>query len=158
MKQLTFLSLFILFIFSTASGQSKKYIYYFDQNMNITAQSGSVFYGSGLKDGNVFELKCFDIAKKYLVFIAHYTDTTLLKLNGLFQSYYEAGTQEKEGNYSSGRQEGLWQTWDSLGNLTDSTLFKDGKKMMQATYSYYKNGTLADHTTSDSLKDILNET
>lgn len=40
------------------------------------------------------------------------------------------------------KEDGLWQGWDSLGHIIDSSVYNNGEKIIQATFGYHKNGTL----------------
>lgn len=147
-----------LIIAVTSQSQTKKYLYYFDKDMNISTASNAFFIGAGLKTENIIELKCFNNTTKSLVFLAHYSDSTLREMNGLFQSYYSNGAIESEGNYLKNKENGLWQRWDSLGNLIDSSYYENGTHTIIGSFGYYQNNTINSAVVYDRKKNkVLSE-
>ena len=130
---------FFLFISLQSFSQQKRYVYYFDSNMKMSAKSKSYFNGTGNLDSGLIELKCYKNEDNSLVFVAHFIDSSLKTFQGLFRSYYRNGNLENLGEYFKGRENGLWQRWDSLGNIIDSAFYKDGVKLMNATFTYHQN-------------------
>jgi hypothetical protein len=63
-------------------------------------------------------------------------------MNGLFQSYYSNGAIENEGNYLKNKENGLWQKWDSLGNLIDSSYYENGTRTIITSFGYYQNNAI----------------
>lgn len=138
MKHILFPVLMLL-VSLTAFSQVEPILYYFDKDLKITPKSNAVFTGMGwLEDGHL-KLRCFNNANKSVAFMAYFTDSTLSIFDGLFQLYYSNGDLLTDGNYVQGNQDGLWQKWDSFGNLTDSTWYQKGKKVIEATFTYHPN-------------------
>jgi hypothetical protein len=94
-------------------------------------------YSNGL-----FELKVFDIKRKKLLIVEHFTDSSLAMSNGLFVSYMPNGNKEWEGNYVEGKQDGLWRQWNWQGEMIDSSFFDNGQKVFEKMYDYYPGGKL----------------
>jgi antitoxin component YwqK of YwqJK toxin-antitoxin module len=132
----------LLFITITSFSQTKQYLYYFDKNMNLTEQSKSIFNGIGAKEDSLFKLILFNATTKQLVLTEHFTDSSLKVSEGLFQSYFRNVSVELEGNYLEREKDGLWQEWDSLGHLIDSSVYNNGEKILEVHFGYHKNGKL----------------
>jgi hypothetical protein len=132
----------LLFITITAISQTRQYLYYFDKDLNSTPKGKAVFNGIGMYENGLMKLILCNTSNKSLVLTEHFTDSTLEVREGLFQSYYKNVSIELEGDFVKGKEDGLWQQWDSLGIIMDSTVYNNGEKVMQATFEYHKNGTL----------------
>ena len=106
------LLLYILFvsICSIAKGQSKKYIYYLDDNFRTVKKSKAVILGEGSNENGAFKLTCFSINRDKLLLTAYCTDSTLSQFNGLYTSFHLNGSKEEEGNNKNGIREGLWRS------------------------------------------------
>src|SRR6185437_1475703 len=129
---LSFLIITTLHVFC----QDKEYVYYFDKSLNITTKDSSVFNGIGMNDNNgLLEVKCYKKEDKSLIFIAHFTDSSLSTFQGVFRSYHHNGNLENEGYYENGTENGLWQKWDSLGIKTDSNYFEKGKALVTTHFA-----------------------
>jgi hypothetical protein len=144
MKHLKFYIACISFILISLVGntQSKKYLYFFDKNMILTTEPQSSYFGIGLFDNNAIQMQCFRKVDKHIVFTAHYTDSTLASMEGLFQSYYSNGALENDGSFVKGKEEGQWEKFDSTGQLIDSSIFKDGMKVFWGIFHYWQSGVL----------------
>ena len=140
-KQKIIITCFIFFVGITVHAQTQ-YSYYFDNDINLTERSHAVFKGIGAYANNLFELKVFDIKRKKLLILEHFTDSSLQESNGLFVSFLPNGNKEWEGNYLSGKQDGLWRKWNWEGMVTDSSLFNKGQKISENIYDYYPGGKL----------------
>jgi hypothetical protein len=92
------------------------------------------------------------------VSIEHYTDSSLQLNDGFFQSYYPNASKEWEGNYLNGKEDGLWQKWDSMGHIIDSTVYNNGEKIIEVHFGYYKNGILDSFTVNNIKTDRLQKT
>ena len=46
--------------------------------------------------------------------------------NGMHQEWYEDGTLKIQGQYLKGKKSGKWVTYDSIGTLSKTEIFKDG--------------------------------
>lgn len=129
---LSFLILTTLQVFC----QDQEFVYYFDKDLNITSKENSVFNETGMDDNKgLLELKCYKKDDKSLVFIAHFTDSSLSTFQGVFRSYHRNGNLESEGYYENGAENGLWQKWDSLGIKTDSNYFEKGKSIVTTHFA-----------------------
>ena len=49
--------------------------------------------------------------------------------------YWENGNIRLTGKYEKGLQEGVWQLYDEEGNLSITTLFKEGKELKWNNYT-----------------------
>lgn len=128
---------FLLIISTRCFCQTKKYLYYFDKDLNSADQSHALFYGTGEYENGLIKLMLYNNKDKHLIMIEHFTDSTLQLNDGLFSSYYTNAVKESEGNYTSGKQDGLWERWDSSGNIIDSSFFNNGEPVMNTTYEYF---------------------
>jgi antitoxin component YwqK of YwqJK toxin-antitoxin module len=142
-------------IFSSLFAQQYKYVYYFDKELNLCKEQKSVITGKGYWDNSYFKLDYFSNETNNLLFSAHYTDSTLKSRQGLFQSYYHGKVLEKEGNYVKDEKHGVWQQWNEKGQKKDSSIYSNGVRTVQATFSYYTTGTLRYFDITDSLKNTL---
>lgn len=157
MKRSPILPVIILLIFSTGYGQGRQYRYYFDKDFNSAGKSQSVFTGIGVYDSGKFVLKLYNLNDE-LVLIEHYTDTTLRVNYGLTQSFYTNGKLQEEGNYLSGRQEGVWQRWDSAGRVIDSSVYRSGVKILEVHTGYNKSNFFDSLVVNDIAADRLTRT
>jgi antitoxin component YwqK of YwqJK toxin-antitoxin module len=150
--------LFICLLFSVSStvlAQQYKYVYYFDKELNSCKQSKSAITGKGYWDNNYFKLDYFSNETNNLLLSAHFTDSTLNSMQGLFQSYYQGTVLEKEGNYVKDEKHGVWQHWNEKGQKTDSSIYDNGVRTVHTTFSYHKNGALSYFDITDSLQNTL---
>jgi hypothetical protein len=138
--------------------QIKQYDYYFDKDLRITSPAEAVFAGTGSAEGGAWLLKCYSKKDKTLIFKMHFTDSTLSVLNGLFQSFYANNSLENIGDYSQGKQNGLWKRWNEYGNLVDSSLYENGNAVINTTLRYYPNRMKQSVRTNDMMQKKLYRT
>ena len=156
-ETLTFSCVF-LFCTITSFSQTKRYLYYFDKDLNATEKAKSIFNGTGVYGNGLMELWVYNSLNKSLVFIEHYTDSSLQLSEGLFQSYYSNGPKELEGNYLRGKEDGPWLRWDSLGHMIDSSVYNNGEKVTEVHLGYHKNGLLYSFIVNSIKTDQLQKT
>jgi hypothetical protein len=137
-----FLITSLIVLFQLRGFCQTQYVYYFDNNINIVKKTHAVFKGVGINENGLFELKVFDMKNKKILLLEHFTDSSLQISNGLFVTYYNNSGKELEGNFLMGKQNGLWIKRNQAGNIIDSSLFDNGERIMQTTFSYYPNGKL----------------
>lgn len=130
----------LLIISATVFSQPKRYLYYFDKDLNSTEKEKAVFNGIGIYINDLFEFKMFGTSGSNLLLIQHFTDSSLQQSEGLFQSYYSNGAMKSEGNYLKNNENGLWQRWDSTGHVIDSSFYEIGKTEKYIHRGYYKSG------------------
>jgi antitoxin component YwqK of YwqJK toxin-antitoxin module len=152
------LSFVLAFITITSFSQTKRYLYYFDKDFNSTKKSKSIFHGIGVYENGLVEVRVYNSLNNDLVYIEHYTDSSLQLSDGFFQSYHRNASREWEGNYLKGKEEGLWQKWDSLGHIIDSSVYNNGEKVMEAHFGYHKNGILSSFIVTNIKADQLQKT
>jgi hypothetical protein len=145
----------ILFTCHTCFSQGKRYIYYFDADLQPTSKSKATIIGTGTKENDVVKLVCVDNKSQQVVLVGYFTDSSLHVHDGLYVLYYYNGNKASEENYDKGKQNGLFREWDNAGRLTDSTIYEHGKKISEAKFSYRKSGQLshADFTDFSSDKE-----
>lgn len=148
----------LLFITITSLSQTKQYRYYFDKDLNSTNPANAIFNGIGKIENGRIKLMLYNTLNKNLVFTGHFTDSTLQVRDGFFQSYHTNASNESEGNYLKGKEEGLWQRWDSLGHIIDSSIYNNGEKIMEAIFAYKNNGTLYSFIVNNIKADLLQKT
>jgi len=134
-----FLPTLLLFMSIAAHSQAKRYLYYFDKDFISTEKSKAVFYGTGEFEAGLVKLSVYNNADKQLLMVEHFTDSTLQTSEGLFQTY-AANMLEVEGNYAKGKEDGLWQKWDSSGHIIDSSFYNAGMLARYIHRGYYKSG------------------
>jgi antitoxin component YwqK of YwqJK toxin-antitoxin module len=156
--RLYFLFALFLSINVASFSQGKRYLYYFDKELSPVTKSKAVFNGIGVYENDLLELRLYNTSQKNLVIVEHFTDSSLQLNDGFFQSYYPNTFKEWSGNYSKGKQDGLWQHWDELGHTIDSSFYNNGDKVMVVHYGYFKNGQLDSFIVNDIKKDQLQET
>ena len=120
--------------------------------MNATAQSKTVFNGIGMKEDSLFKLILVEASSKRLILTQHFTDSALQLSEGWFQSYYSNNAVELEGNYLKGKQDGVWDKWDSSGNIIDSLLYDNGQIIMETYYKYFPDQTIQSISVNDFKK------
>ncbi|MBA3674216.1 MAG: energy transducer TonB [Chitinophagaceae bacterium] len=137
--------LILFFICSSSFSQNKKFIYYFDSELNSADKQKSMFTGTGSMENNLLKLHVIHNTTKQTVILAGYTDSSLTVSQGLYQSYFANGTKESDGYYENNKENGVWKKWDSTGRLIDSSVFVLGKKISSGTYTYFKGESYAYH-------------
>ena len=157
MKYNTFFACLML-ISTTLFSQSKKYVYYFNSDLQLTDKNKSVYNGTGVIKNGLLEFTMYDGVNNNLLLVAHYKDSSLQVSHGLFQFYYDNGLFKKEVNYENGKEHGLLKQWDSLGRITDSVLYNYGEKIMEVNAYYHKNGRLSGFIVNDIKSDRLDKT
>ena len=152
-----------LLLFASIAGfsQTKRYLYYFDNDLNSVAKSKAVFYGSGEYEEGLIKLMVYNNNDKQLVMVQHFTDSTLQISQGLYQSYV-ANNLEVEGKYVKGQEDGLWKKWDSSGHIIDSSFYDKGMLTRYIHRGYYKNGLpdsiiINDSKTNELAKTFYND-
>lgn len=157
MKKYFFLILTLCLFSATFSfGQSYKYIYYFDGQLNQATAKKSTIIAKGFieKDG-LLKLDYFSKLDNFLFMSAHYLDSSLNRMEGAFTEFSINGNIKKQGNFIKDQKEGSWQTWDTSGFRTDSAFYKNDRRLFSATYGYFKNGQLSYVSFTDSVADTL---
>ena len=100
-------------------------------------EAHAVFYGTGAYENGLLKLMLYNNKDRHLIMIEHFADSTLQLSEGLFSSYYPNRIKESEGSYSNGKQDGLWERWDTSGTIIDSSVYINGEVTEQALYYYY---------------------
>lgn len=152
------LAFVLVFITVTSFSQTKRYLYYFDKDLNPTEKAKSIFTGLGVYENGLVELRAYNSSNKTLTFIEHYTDSSLQVSDGFFKSYNTNASKEWEGNYSKGKEDGLWQRWDSVGHMIDSSVYNNGEKITEVHIGYYKNDVLDSFIVNNIKTDRLQKT
>jgi Uncharacterized protein conserved in bacteria len=153
MKYKFFITSLITFIFFVATGQNKKFIYYFDADFNSVAKAKSIFTGTGTVENGIVKLICIANANNQVAMIGYFTDSSLKVHQGLSQFYFANGNKASESNYEQGKENGAFKSWDESGHLIDSTIYNNGEKITAATFYYDRKGRLLSY----DLKDIKND-
>ncbi len=151
--------LLLILHFVTIAGvsQGKQYLYYFDKDLNSVDKNNAVFYGTGVPEENLIKLMLYNNKDKHLIMIEHFTDSTLQVSEGLFQSYFVNNKRELLGNYSNGKEDGLWLKWDENGRLTDSSVYASGTKTLEGNFIYEPGGKLISKSIHDVSKNTYNQ-
>jgi antitoxin component YwqK of YwqJK toxin-antitoxin module len=116
--------------------QKSSFVYFLDEKMSACPQDMARYRATGNIDNTgLLYLKCYSRIDNNLVLTAHYTDSTLAKLNGRFESFYHNAKPKEKGDYVNAEKEGVWQHWNSEGNLIDSVVYNGGKVVSSVSYS-----------------------
>lgn len=148
----------LLFSSTLCLSQTKRFLYYFDKEFNLIPKAQSVFTGIGTNENGLLKLSLYSNETNEIVAVEHFTDSSLQLQQGLFQSYYSNSFPEREGNYLDGNEEGLWKRWDTLGRTVDSSIYSNGKKIMQTEFNYNNKGILSSVIMNDIKADRLKKT
>lgn len=148
-----FLLITLFFSISVFSQETKIFNYYFDNNLNFTDESKAIYTGIGTPLQGLIRMECRNKLNK-LVLLAWFTDSTLITNQGLFQSFFENGNKEVEGNYNNGKEDGIWKKWDNVGYIIDSSIYKSGTIVFKSTYEYYENHIMSNHYLEDNLNNM----
>lgn len=151
--RILFSCLSLLFISVKGFSQSKEFKYYFDKNLKPIEKAEAAFTGTGTYYGAGIELKLYDASDKNLVSTGHFTDSSLQVKDGLFQSYYSNASLKSEKTYLKGTEDGLWKEWDSFGNIIDSSIYENGRKVIGGMFYYYQNHNVKRVFIVDTKKD-----
>ena len=147
---------FLFFYFLPAvKAQPYKYIYYFDKELNSCKKSKSNITGKGFYDGSHLKLDYFSNTSNNLLMSVYFTNSTLSSMDGLFQSYYNGNSLEKEGNYVHDIKEGMWQEWNKEGRKTDSSIYLNGVQVKTTKFYYNKKGGISHLEFIDSLQNTM---
>ena len=129
--------LLICFCSIPASSQEPAFVYNLNDDFNIVDKSKSTITGKAYSEDRLLRLDCVANKTGFKVLTAHFTDSSLNTLQGLFQSYYPAGKIESEGDYVKNAKQGAWQYWDKKGLKTDSVIFENDTRILYAKFYYY---------------------
>ncbi len=149
---------YVLLFSVTAFSQSKQYKYYFDKDLNAATPSAAVIKGIGEMKEGLLEFRLYNVANDHLISVEHYSDSSLKIENGLFQTYNIKDQLLTEGAYSMGKKDGPWIEWDSVGRVTDSTLFAKDKVTLELKKSYASNGRLQSLTITNNSTNEMEST
>lgn len=153
------LSAMLLFLFPLISVcQSKQFLYYFDKDFNPAAKETATFNGVGVKQDNLMEFKVYNSKNNSLVMLQHFTDSSLKISEGLFTEFYQNGKEKSIGNYSQGKEEGLWQRRDTSGNVIDSSFYESGNVTKYIHRGFFKSGFPDSIIVNDLEKNELQRT
>jgi len=148
----------IPFVFFSTGAFSQNYThaYYFDKDFGPVKPSKAVITGKGFYENGLFKLDCFNSKTGLLLMSAHFTDTTLSRYEGLYQTYDILMRKISEGNYANDQKQGLWYTWNDYGRVADSVVYEKGNRIIFTEYTYSgKDQQLLSVETTDSLKNTF---
>lgn len=158
MRKFLFSAMLLLLFPFISICQSRQFLFYFDKDFNPAPKESAVFNGIGAKQGNLMEFKVYDVKNNSLVLLQHFTDSSLKISEGLFTDFYQNGKEKSIGNYSKGKEEGLWQRRDSSGNIIDSSFYEKGKVTKYIHRGFYKSGFPDSIIINDLVKNELQRT
>ncbi|HEX7754448.1 MAG TPA: energy transducer TonB [Niabella sp.] len=146
--------LFSVFVLTT---NAQSYRYYFDKQMNPTTKEKAAIYARGIKieDGITADFYIKSTNKK--VFSCDYTDSTLSVMNGRAVDYFPDGKASQLKYYKMDILEGLFQRWDSLGRMTDSAIYQNGKVVYNRIIHYWNNNKIINEIITDSINNTLTD-
>ncbi|AHF17745.1 energy transducer TonB [Niabella soli] len=96
----------------------------------------------------------FYIKDNKKLFSASFSDTALNVLQGRSIEYNPSGHASALKNYKANVLDGLMEKWDSLGQLTDSVIYKDGVVALKKRF-FYARKSLINEVTTDSINNTL---
>lgn len=141
----------VLCTLHTEAQNKKRFAYYLNNKLESVPKSKANIFGAGIMEDGVLKLTCYASKDKTLLFTAHFLDSSLAVMQGLFTTYHSNGDVAEEGYYEANNKEGVWQKWDTLGQLTDSVRYKADKVMQKVQWGYAKQGVLSYKVTTDSV-------
>jgi antitoxin component YwqK of YwqJK toxin-antitoxin module len=146
-------SIILLFLNQNTHAQKIKYFEYFlSKDLVSTDNANMEIYGEGRYQNNLFKLHCFLPNRTKLLMTAYFTDSSLAVFDGEYILYHQNGKVDTKGKYKMNKQIGIWQKWDSTGNIIDSTIYENNNAIISANYNYEINGKLKSYFLKDSLK------
>ena len=151
------LSILLLSYVQCSFAQADTIVYYFDKAYNITVPDSAMYIGYGVQSGAKFDFYNHVFKSGILVEHSHYTDSSLAIHNGLSETFYRSGVAESKGIYKNNLPDGLWLYWDNAGNLTDSTVSENGKKLLINSWTY-KVGLLESYVYGDKKNHVEGRT
>jgi len=147
------LLIFLFFFFGKhmlSFAQSDTITYYFDENLNLCEQKKAVITGKGIDHDGKFKFIAKYTKTNIPLFHGEFLDSTLTYKEGLFTYFNDAGRKESEGAFENNVETGYWLIW-SGGELSDSILYANGKKLEHIAFSH-DNGQLATRVFINSRK------
>lgn len=149
----------IFILLCTATSAQRVYTYYLDEYLNIVPQDNKecIYKGKGSKEGELFKVDCFAKETNILIITAHFSDSLLSTLDGELTSFYPNGYIESRRFFSDGERDGIWERWDNQQRKLDSTVYKKGQVLANASYQYFIEGSNknpAEYHFTDSLNHI----
>lgn len=137
-----------------AEGQNYKYKYLLDKNLYPADQTNAIYIGKGFQEGNQIKVDFFDKTNGKILITAHFKDSTLGEFEGFYQSFHRNSKPKQAGNYANGKQDGIWNAWDSSGLKTIEILFQTGGTVSKTEY-YYEDSKLISKSTKDQNGDEI---
>lgn len=119
-----------------AEAQSKRYVYYFDSEMNPSSKAKAVVVGQGIKMESGVRVGFSVIEPRRLFKTTEYQDSSLAVMNGKDIEYFDNGGKKYESMYKMDRLNGTTLKWDSTGLLTDSIVYNEDKMQHKTRYEY----------------------
>ncbi len=157
MKSKTLLLLTALCWSLISFGQGKRYVYYYNTNMQLCPKADAVFTGYGTNENNLYKLLIFLNATQKAVFIQFFTDSTLAINQGSYETYYVNGIKKEQGSYENNKADGPWQRWDSTGQMTDSINYIMGAVTDSSHFQYNTKGMVDGHRFTDVKNNSMHE-
>ena len=158
-KSYRFLLLFSFIILSCpfTNAQPKRFVYYFDADMNSVSNNNSQITGYGVKTGSGIVLSLYQNNPKRLLSKTDYLDSTLAVMNGTDIIYYENGREKLFATYKNNELNGLTRKWDSTGLLTDSIIYSKEKMQNKTRFEYDFSGKITRRIFTDSIKNTYSD-
>lgn len=140
MKYLAFLCL-VLLTNSFLAAQSKTYVYYLNDQMEIVPKDQAQYIGRGYQKDTFYMMQLYRLNEKLPFQFDMYKDSTLNELNGSHIVYYENRKVAEKSRYYNNALHGPLQKFDSTGRLTDSMFFFQDKPFYVVKYTYLQDGS-----------------
>lgn len=138
MKRL--LLLIAIFSIGKLHAQNRQYIYYLNNNMQIVDKEQASIVARGAQRDSVFLVRFYTLPDNRLFQTTTFLDSTLSTLHGSYLSYHENKQKATHSYYRNNMLYGSSMRWDSLGRVTDSSVFFEDMPLYKIKYTYIQNG------------------
>ncbi|GAB4091763.1 hypothetical protein GCM10028786_06890 [Flaviaesturariibacter terrae] len=131
-----------------AEGQEIK-TFYFNEHMQPVNDTLAPISGLARRQGETWEIVLVEAASGAKLLYGYF-DSSLTKPVGPCTYYFSNGARRLQGYYHNGLETGYWRTWNTEGQLIDSTRFEEGQPKEAFTFLYYDDGPVRFTTYTDS--------
>ncbi len=122
-----FLSLLFLCIVNTAFASKGDTVeYYMSYKQERSVPMGAYYYRLAYNEDGLWRVKDFYVAERTLAFSGLYRDSSLSEPMGSHTFYHPNGKLRHKVRYVNGRQDGIVKTYNDVGVLTDSCIYRQG--------------------------------
>lgn len=132
-KFVFFLNLFFLSVLHSHA-QSKQYIYYLNDQMQVVPKEQATIVGKGSQRDSIFLMQFYRDSKLFQIDM--FRDSTLSEMQGQHLVYNTSGKIAEKSFYKNNMLHGASVKWDSLGRVTDSVVYYEEMPTYLIKYNY----------------------